>query len=219
MQAAAKSAGHLAPQILKLALDVANNSDVARAAAMTDEAFGKLDIIVNNAGNAGVWTFIADSDPDVWWDTWEVNVKGVYLVTKHLLPLLLRSGEKSIVNVTSIGAHLTRPSASAYQTSKLAMLRLTQFTDVEYAKDGVIAYALNPGAVPTEMVLATLPPDSFHRLVDTPELSGDTITWLTQERREWLSGRYLSANWDMDEIMGRREEIVGGDKLKVKLSL
>lgn len=54
-------------------------------------------------------------------------------------------------------------------------------------------------------------------LVDTPELAADFIAWLTAERREWLSGRYVSANWDVGELEARREEITGGDKLKMRL--
>lgn len=61
--AAAKAAGHPAPQILKLAVDVADKAGVANTAAMIEEAFGKLDVIVNNVGTMGIWTFIADSDP------------------------------------------------------------------------------------------------------------------------------------------------------------
>lgn len=55
--------------------------------------------------------------------------------------------------------------------------------------------------------------------IDTPELAGDTIAWLTSERREWLAGRYVSCNWDMTELLVRREEIVEKDLLKLKLAL
>lgn len=175
--------------------------------------------MVNNAGSMGIWKLLGDSDPATWWDVLDVNLKGPYLVTQAFLPLLLKGQQKTIVNIGSIGAHITRPSASAYQISKFALLRLSQFTAVEYASHGVISITLNPGAVATEMVVSNLPLDSHHKLVDTPELGGDTIAWLTQDRQEWLSGRYLSANWDMEEIFSRKEEIISGDKLKVKLSL
>jgi hypothetical protein len=56
-------------------------------------------------------------------------------------------------------------------------------------------------------------------LGDKPELTGDTVAFLTQERREWLAGRYLSCNWDMEEFLGREEEIVKGDKLKLRLAI
>lgn len=56
-------------------------------------------------------------------------------------------------------------------------------------------------------------------LVDTPELAGDTICWLGAERREWLGGRYVSANWDMEEVCGRRAEIEKGDLLKMRIAI
>ena len=216
---AAKAVGHPTPLVLRFKLDISDEKGVATAAFQTEQSFGRLDVLVNNAGRLENWRFIGDSDPASWWLSWEVNFKGTYLMTRAFLPLLLKGAQKTIVNMSSIGAHLTRPGASAYQTGKLAMLRLTQFTAVEYAKDGIIAIGLHPGAVPTEMVLENLPPDLHHKLVDSPELAADTIAWLTQQRRVWLSGRYLSASWDMDEIMSREDEIVQGDKLKVRLVL
>lgn len=55
--------------------------------------------------------------------------------------------------------------------------------------------------------------------IDTPELAGDTIVWLTSERRDWLAGRYVSCNWDMTELLARRDEIVEKDLLKLRLAL
>jgi len=215
---AAKTAGHPAPQILQLKLDVSDEQSVANAASQTEQIFGHLDILVNNAGRMETWSLLADSDPISWWNTWEVNVKGTYLMTRAFLPLLFKGNEKTIVNMNSIGAHLTRPGCSAYQIGKLAVLRLTEFMYVEYAAQGVLAFAIHPGAVATELAYK-LPADTHARLIDTPELAADTIVWLTQEKRGWLGGRYISANWDMDELMSRKDEIVEGNKLKVRLAL
>ncbi|KAJ5984547.1 Short-chain dehydrogenase/reductase SDR [Penicillium waksmanii] len=215
---AARTSGHPPPKVLKLVLDVSDEQSVADAAAEVERDFGRLDVLVNNAGRVEKWVPLAETDPKAWWGTWEVNIKGTYLMTRAMLPLLLKGGERTIVNMNSIGAHLTRPGASAYQTGKLAMLRLTQFTCVEYAAQGILAFAIHPGAVDTELA-SNLPEDTKAKLVDSPELCADTIVWLTQERQLWLAGRYLSANWDMAELMCRKEEIIQGDKLKVKLVL
>lgn len=53
--------------------------------------------------------------------------------------------------------------------------------------------------------------------MDTPELSADTIVFLTREKRDWLGGRYVNCTWDMPQLMAKEDEIVKGDKLKVKL--
>lgn len=56
-------------------------------------------------------------------------------------------------------------------------------------------------------------------LIDDPSLCGAFLVWLTKERRPWLSGRYLSANWDVDELVTMKDEIVTGDKLKMRMVL
>ncbi|KAK9321521.1 hypothetical protein V1517DRAFT_326122 [Lipomyces orientalis] len=207
-----------APQVLKLELDVSSESSVANALALVEQKFGRLDILVNNAGYLEEWKPLAKTDPAEWWKSWEVNVKGVYLMTRAFLPLLLQGGEKTIVNVSSVGAHIIRPSASAYQTAKFALLRFTEFVATEYADQGVVAFAIHPGGVPTTLALNM--PEALHAvLVDTPQLAGDSVAWLTQDRKEWLSGRYVSTNWDLPELVSKRDEIVEGDKLKMRIVL
>ena len=56
-------------------------------------------------------------------------------------------------------------------------------------------------------------------LIDTAELAGDFTVWLTKERREWLGGRFVNATWDVNELEAKKDEIVSGDKLRVKLVL
>ena len=66
---------------------------------------------------------------------------------------------------------------------------------------------------------ANMPKDTHGLLIDTPELSGDTIVWLSQEKRTWLAGRYVSCTWDMGELMGKKEEIIEKDLLKVRMAV
>ncbi|GJJ71431.1 hypothetical protein EMPS_03781 [Entomortierella parvispora] len=204
------------PRVIKLQLDVVSEASVAQAAERVKQECGHLDILVNNAGYSSDWIPIAESDPSEWWKTWEINIKGVYLMTRAFLPLLLQGSLKTIINVSSIGAHGTIKGASSYQTGKFALLRFTEFTHVEYGDQGIIAIAIHPGGVPTDMGVR-LPSDLRHFLVDTPELAADTVAWLTQQQRHWLSGRYVSVNWDMPQLMAKKEEIVEGDKLKMRI--
>jgi NAD(P)-dependent dehydrogenase (short-subunit alcohol dehydrogenase family) len=152
---AAKSAGKPAPQVLSIKLDVRNLESVKSAAAETEEAFGRLDILINNAGYLETARLVADSDPDEYWTTWEINYRGLYFATKAFLPLLIKSqgGLKTIVNLSSAGAHGLRPGMSAYQTSKFAVLKFSEFTCAEYSGEGVVAYSVHPGGVPTELAL------------------------------------------------------------------
>lgn len=82
------------------------------------------------------------------------NVRGPYLVTRSFLPLLLKDGDKQIINLSSIGAHRTRTGMSGYQPSKLAIIRFSEFINAEYGEQGVLSYAVHPGGVMTEMARA-----------------------------------------------------------------
>ena len=152
---AAKEAGHPAPKILSLNLDISSSSSIAAAADQVRKEFGgKLDILINNAAVLEKWAPIADTDEEEYWSTWEVNYRGIYLMTKHFLPLLLDQsdgeGMKTIVNVTSSGAHSLTPGASAYQTTKFAILKFAEFVMLEYGPKGVLCFSVHPGGVLTD---------------------------------------------------------------------
>ncbi|KAI9807938.1 MAG: hypothetical protein M1825_005244 [Sarcosagium campestre] len=159
---AAKNSYKTPPKVLKLLLDVTDVSSVSAAIEAVDQAFPKLDVLVNNAGCLEAPTPIADSDPEKWWHTWEVNMRGTYLTTRACLPLLLKGGDKTIVSISSIGAHWQNVGLSSYQTSKFALLRFTEFIDAEYGDEGILAYAVHPGNVPTD-IRSSLPESSHAR--------------------------------------------------------
>jgi NAD(P)-dependent dehydrogenase (short-subunit alcohol dehydrogenase family) len=213
MLLAAKSAKRPPPKIMACTVDVTSRQSVEETTIDVEKAFGHLDILINSAGYLEKFTPIAESDPEEWWKTWEINVKGTYLVTRSFLPILLKGGDKTIVQLSSIGAHITSPGGSAYQMTKSALLRFNNYLVAEYGDQGILAYGIHPGGVMTELASA-LPDTSV--LIDKPELVGDTVVWLTKERREWLQDRYVSCTWDVEELEERKEEIFGGDLLKVR---
>jgi NAD(P)-dependent dehydrogenase (short-subunit alcohol dehydrogenase family) len=219
MLAAAAKAGRKEPEIVTINLDVTDNKSVTAARDQVSKAFGdKLDILINNAGYLSTFHPIAETDPDEWWRDWEVNIKGVYLMTRAFIPMLSRSAAKTIINLTSIGALTLPPGASAYCPGKLAVLRFSEFIGVDHAKEKILAYSVHPGGVKTELALG-MPEDMHSFLVDEVSLSGDTLVWLTRERREWLAGRYVTVTWDMEELEARKDEILKGDLLKVRLAV
>ncbi|ETS81148.1 hypothetical protein PFICI_06150 [Pestalotiopsis fici W106-1] len=217
---AAQGNGFDPPQIVLHKLDVTNEESVRTCAGLIREEFGgKLDVLVNNAGFMTPAMSLPESDAETWWKTIEVNLKGPYLMSKYFVPLISAAvgGPQTILNINSVAAHNLRHMASAYGTSKFAVLKLTEFLLVEAAERGLVAYSVHPGAVLTELAEKGMPADTLAGLTDNPELAASTVVWLSGERREWLSGRYLSATWDMEEVVARREEIIKDDKLKVRL--
>lgn len=217
---AAKQAGRAAPRVHVVRLDVTDRESLSQAAAEIEKVFGRLDILINNAGIVeSPFQKIVDIDPDVWWNTLDVNLRGVYFCTRAFLPLLLRSegGEKTIINVGSVAQNYLLPGASAYGISKLGVARFTEFIDTEYASEGILAYTIHPGAVETHLG-KRLPAELTKGWMNDKEpLAADTLVFLTQERRDWLAGRYVSATWDMTELMSRKDEIVNDNKLKVRM--
>lgn len=216
---AAKAAGRSPPDVLNVSVDLTDIAAVQRAAVTVQDRFQTVDILVNNAGYLNPYTPLGESDPDRWWRSWEVNVKGVYLVTRSLLPLVLASRDKTVVVLSSVGALHTMPGGSGYETTKLAVLKINNYLMAEYGQQqGLLVYAVAPGGVKTEMA-ADFPEEFFHLLTDTPRLPADTIVFLTKERREWLAARYVDSRWDMDELLAKRDVIVERDLLKVKLQV
>ena len=213
---AAKTSGRSPPNVIRLQLDITKLAEVEGAVQTVKTKFGTLDILINNAGYLNPYTPLGDSDPELWWRAWEVNVKGVYLMTRCFLPLVLDSRDKTIVVMSSVGAHHTIPGGSSYETTKLAVLKVNNYLMEEYGSRGLLVYAVAPGGVNTDMANG-FPAESMHLLTDTPRLVADTMTFLTAERREWLAARYVDSRWDMSELVARKEDVVKNNLLKVQM--
>jgi NAD(P)-dependent dehydrogenase (short-subunit alcohol dehydrogenase family) len=218
IKSAAQNAKRAEPKVIQLKLDVTDETSVEAAAKLVGKETKSLDILINNAGYLENWLPIADSNPEEWWKSFTTNVKGPYLMTRAFIPLLLASSTKVIMNITSVGAHVLFPGASAYQTSKLSLCRFSEFTATEYGDKGLIVMAAHPGGVKTELAHG-MPEDMHAMLTDTPEMAADGLLWYTGERREWLSGRFVSCAWDVTELEGKKEEILKGDLLKVRMAV
>lgn len=86
-------------------------------------------------------------------------------------------------------------------------MRFSELCNAEYGERGILCFHLHPGGTMTELS-SVLHPDIRQFLIDTPELCADTVVWLTAERREWLASRYVSAQWDMQELLAKKDKIV-----------
>ena len=215
---AAADAGRAKPVIVTGRVDISNLLSVqALHDRLLSKLDGRLDILVNNAAVMEPLGTFLDVDPNVYWQTWETNIRGLFNMTRTFLPMLLSTrGLCTVVNVASSGALSPRPLSSGYRTSKLAILRWTENTQLDFADSGLLMYCVNPGAIKTQITVAQ--PDAVRNMLPhQPEIAGDTIVWLSAERKEWLAGRYVSCPWDMAELVARKEEIVEGDKLKLRI--
>lgn len=208
--------------------DVTNEGDVRAAVDDCVARFGGIDVADSNAGYLDKWAKIGESDTASWWRSWEVNLKGTYYVIRYTIPHLIESARKHadqgstgghLILISSIGAQLLTPWASDYQTSKHAINRLCEFVNEDHGEEGVKCFAVHPGGVATD--LGKNMPDYIHPLlVDEPALPGGFIVWLCSGKADWAKGRYLSAQWDVEELLAMKDEILRDDlmvnRLRVK---
>lgn len=136
--------------------DVSKEQDVVTLANFVKDRFGCIDVIINCAGGFGAIGRFDKTDSNLWRKTFEVNLFGVYLVTKHLLDLLLHSKVKKIINFSGGGAFGVFPNYSAYAASKAALVRFSENMAVELAGLGVRVNCIAPGFAATEIHDATL---------------------------------------------------------------
>ena len=141
-------------QAVFVRLDVTSESDWQRAAAAAEQHFGKLDVLVNNAGIGGAGR-LEDTKLEDWNRVMDVNATGVFLGTKAAIPALRRAGGGSIVNISSqLGLVGMDDSSPQYQASKGAVRLLTKLTAVQYAKERIRANSVHPGPIVTPMTEA-----------------------------------------------------------------
>ncbi|KAI1429368.1 hypothetical protein F5Y12DRAFT_727927 [Xylaria sp. FL1777] len=213
----ATTAGRAAPQVVSVKIDVTSEDSVQAAADKIGKEFGgALDVLICNAGNLEQWLRVGESKPSEWWRTYEINVKGTYLLNRFFIPLLLKSEVKTSIVVSSYGALATRPGASGYQTTKFAVVRLAEFIATEYAEQGLVCFAIHPGGIKTDLA-HNMPEDMWAVLVDEPPLPAHTMVWMSKEHRLWLSGRYVSVNWDMEELESKKKQIVEDNLFKFRM--
>jgi NAD(P)-dependent dehydrogenase (short-subunit alcohol dehydrogenase family) len=129
---------------------------VEKATFEVQRSFSRLDVLVNNAGFMAPTHSVVEADEDLWWKTIEVNLKGIFLMCKFFAPLLSRTsdGLATVVNINSVAAHNIRQNASAYGTSKWAVLKFTEFLLVEQSDKGLLAFSIHPGGVMTQLAEA-----------------------------------------------------------------
>lgn len=136
-------------EAIALPADISSASDVQRLFRDGREAFGRLDILVNNA--AIVRLNELRTMPDSEWDQIHgTNLRGVYLCCREAIPVMLGNGGGTIINISSTSALLPHPSGTAYAASKAGVLALTRSLAREVGKDGIRAIAVVPGWIATE---------------------------------------------------------------------
>jgi 3-oxoacyl-[acyl-carrier protein] reductase len=195
--------------------DVSNRSDVERMVAQTEEELGPLDVLVNNAGIALSEGSAWELESEEWWHVFEVNVLGVYLCCRTVIPGMIARGGGRIVNVASGAAYLPSSTSTAYSASKAAVHRFSETLAAQLEPHGIPVFSISPGLVRTEMTSDTFGDDAPWT---PPELAPRLVRALASGRLDALAGRYLHAEHDdIDDVEQRAAEIVAQDLNAIRL--
>jgi NAD(P)-dependent dehydrogenase (short-subunit alcohol dehydrogenase family) len=190
--------------------DVADNQQVQEFIAAISERTAAIDGLINCAGGFGEIGSITVADADRWWGTIEVNLKGSFLLSQGMLPLLRKGDAPRIINFAGGGAFSPFPNFSAYACSKAALVRMTECLAAELAPLNVRVNAISPGFVPTEMHQATLRAGAeragrmqFQRTlailkqgVAPMENVIHCIRWMLSPAVDEMTGKTISSNFD-----------------------
>ncbi|MFP4140973.1 MAG: SDR family NAD(P)-dependent oxidoreductase [Planctomycetota bacterium] len=186
-------------------LDVSDEDNVKDVIADVVDTWGKLDVLVNNAGIAGVDKPTDEVTLDEWEKVQAINVRGVFLCTKHAIPAMRDAGCGSIINLSSIYGIIGAPDVPPYHASKGAVREMSKVDALLYADDKIRVNSVHPGFVWTPLVedLAERKDMSVDEFVETTAAKHplgrmgepDDIAWgvvyLASDEARWLTGSEL----------------------------
>ncbi len=216
-----------------LTADVSDRGAIEQMVAEVEQQLGPVDLLVNNAGSFRAAGVVWEVDPEEWWREVEINLRGVFLCTRAVLPNMIARRCGRIINVSSVVGLWPWPSASAYAISKTAVLRFSETVAAETKEHGISVFAIHPGIVRTTMTEYWRDSDEVRQRAptiqqwfqeffgegrdDPPEGAVQLVLFLASGKGDALSGRFISARDDVVELVRRAEEIQQGELHTLRL--
>ncbi|KAF5231963.1 hypothetical protein FANTH_13202 [Fusarium anthophilum] len=192
-------------------------------------AGNRIDVVCCNAGISPPLVPIASSDPDRWWMGLEVKLKGVYLFSRHVLPIMLAQGAGHIIVTASRAATRSDEKMSSYQISKLAT-HLCECIHRENREMGIRCFAIHPGGIVTRLLtdLETKETEPWAleavktirpKLREAISLPGNSCVLLASGQVDFLSGRYVDLTISFDSMIREQKAIEEHDLFKMGIGL
>jgi 3-oxoacyl-[acyl-carrier protein] reductase len=198
---------------LAVTADVTDRTTVEAMVECVESELGPIDLLVANAGRNVREQHAWEVEPGDWWNVFEVNVLGVYLCCRAVIPGMLERGRGRIVITGSGASYLPHSGSTAYSASKAAIWRFGNVL-AEQLEGRVPVFVISPGLVRTEMTKAA--PDDAPWT--PPELAPRLVRALASGRADALTGRYVHAEHDeIDELIARSDEIREHDLNAIRL--
>ena len=201
--------------------DVTDLEALRQAVSAAEAALGPIDVLVNNAGTGGRMQSVVEADPDLWRHVFDVNLLGPVRMCSLVLPGMVARGRGYVINVVSLQGSKAFPGSGAYGASKAALMRLTDTLAGDVAGTGVVAFDVSPGLVRTAMTeepaLAALLADLADQDWTPAERTGEVVAALTSGRFDVLSGAFVHAEDDLEDLL-RRMEHAGPDWRRLRMT-
>jgi 3-oxoacyl-[acyl-carrier protein] reductase len=183
--------------------DVADAGEVGRMAREIEDRYGRLDVLVNNAGSLIERRSFSEMTEDLWDRVMEVNLKSVFLCSQAVLPTMKRQGEGRIINVTSVAARNGGgPGSVAYATAKGGVSTLTRAMAKELVSENILVNGVAPGVITTPFHERFTPPEIRERMTagipigreGTPGEVAGTVVFLASPAADYLVGEIIEVN-------------------------
>jgi NAD(P)-dependent dehydrogenase (short-subunit alcohol dehydrogenase family) len=221
---------HRGSQAVVAPMDVTDMQSVRHAVSIAMDRFGRIDLLVNNAGSNngtedGAVGPLWQINPDAWLNDVEVNLRGSFLCTHAVLPHMVAAGAGRIVNIVSLAAMMPWPFDSAYACSKAAVIRLTDSLSEELRDRGVYVFALSPGSVDTELRSGAVDSAAGRKWLTKvnpnpdwvpAERPAEAVVFLASGQADGLSGRVVSVDWNLQDLAHRATEVSERDALQLR---
>lgn len=195
-----------------ISADVSSDESVRSAIRAVGERYGRIDIVVNNAG-IGAQGSVTANDDDEWHRVWDINVVGMARVTRAAMPYLLNSPSASVVNMASVVATAGVPGRVLYSATKGAVLAMTRAMAADHLKDGIRVNAVNPGTADTPWIETLLAQASDpaaersalesrqpHGRLVTPEEIAAAVLYLASPTSGSTTGTSIAVDGGMQEL-------------------
>jgi len=179
-------------QISSLRADLTNTNDITLIKNYISEKYGKLNILVNNASILGITSKIEEYPDDLWNQVIDINLNAQFYITKALIPLLKKTGNGSIINVSSTVGRQGRANWGAYSVSKFGLEALTQILAQELSEFNIRVNSVNPGGTRTDMRAAAMPGEDPNTL-PTPHDIAPVFVYLASDESIGETGKEFNA--------------------------
>ena len=171
--------------------DVRDGTSVQAMLAATVEAFGRLDVLHNNAGIDGTVAPLGEVSEEDWDKVQAVNLRGVFLGIRYAIPVMLEHGGGSIINTASMAATVAFPGMASYCAAKGGVVMLTKTAAAEYASQGIRVNSISPGTIqtaitdslPQDMIKAIIERNPVGRIADPSEVASLAVFLASDESR------------------------------------